>query len=124
MAKEAKASDGVLKWRRELDLAKKREKDWFRDAEKIVKRYRGEEKKRNRFNVLWANTDIMAAAVFNSRPDPDVRRRFRDADRVGKAICSLTERGLNVFLDGEENDETISAIRNDVLDGLLPGRGI
>jgi hypothetical protein len=109
------------RWKKELQLAGKRERDWEREAEKIVKRYRGEERKRNRYNVLWANTEILRPAIYNSRPNPDVRRRFRDADPVGKAVSEVLERSLQVFLDG---DEVNDAIQNDVLDGLLPGRGV
>ncbi len=109
------------RWKRELQLAKKRERDWLTDSEKIVKRYRGEEKKRNRFNVLWANTEIMRPAIYNSRPNPDVRRRFKDADPVGKAVSEILERSLSVFVDGDETDD---AIKNDVLDGMLVGRGV
>jgi hypothetical protein len=109
------------RWKRELQLAKKREKDWFSEADKIVKRYRGEEKKRNRFNVLWSNTEILRPSIYNSRPNPDVRRRFRDSDLVGKAVSEVLERALSVFVDGDETDD---AIKNDVLDSLLCGRGI
>lgn len=115
------ATTEARKWKKELSLAKKRDKEWQDEADKIVKRYRGEERKRNRFNVLWANTEILRPAIYNSRPNPDVRRRFRDADPVGKAVSEVLERSLNVFVDGDEFDATL---RNDVLDGLLPGRGI
>lgn len=114
-AKEAR------KWKKELSLSKKREKDWESDAEKIIKRYRGEEKKRNRYNVLWANTEILRPAIYNSRPNPDVRRRFRDSDPIGKAVSNILERSLSVFVDGDETDDSL---KNDVLDGLLVGRGL
>lgn len=114
-AKEAR------KWKKELQLAKKRESDWFKEADNIVKRYRGEERKRNRYNVLWSNTEILRPAIYNSRPNPDVRRRFRDADPVGKAVSTVLERALSVVVDGDETDD---ALKNDVLDGLLPGRGV
>lgn len=109
------------RWKKELSLAGKREKDWRDESEKIIKRYRGEEKKKNRFNVLWANTEILRPAVYNSKPNPDVRRRFRDADPVGKAVGEVLERSLFVLVDGDSTD---GAIRNDVLDALLPGRGL
>lgn len=109
------------RWKKEILLSGKRERDWEREGEKIVKRYRGEEKKRNRYNVLWANTEILRPAIYNSRPNPDVRRRFRDADPVGKAVSEVLERSLQVFLDGDAFDD---AAKNDVLDALLPGRGI
>jgi hypothetical protein len=118
---DARMSADARKWKKELQLAGKREKDYREAGEKIIKRYRGEEEKRNRFNVLWTNTEILRPSIYNSRPNPDVRRRFRDADPLGKAIAELLERSLSVFLDGDETDY---ALKNDVLDGLLPGRGI
>jgi hypothetical protein len=117
----AEKTQDARRWKRELQLSKKREKDWFSEADKIVKRYRGEEKKRNRFNVLWANTEILRPAIYNSRPNPDVRRRFRDSDLIGKAVSEVLERSLSVFVDGDETDD---ALKNDVLDSLLCGRGV
>lgn len=114
------AQDARL-WKKELQLADKREKEWRDEAEKIVKRYRGEERKKNRFNILWSNTEILRPAVYNSTPNPDVRRRFRDADPVGKAVSEVIERCLYVFCDGYDTD---CAIKNDVLDALLVGRGV
>ncbi len=108
-------------WWKELQLSEKREKVWRDKADKVVKRYRGEEKRKNRFNVLWANTETLRPAVYNSRPNPDVRRRFRDSDPVGKAVSELLERALMVMVDYECTDQ---AFKNDVLDGLLVGRGI
>jgi hypothetical protein len=118
---EADGTKEARRWKKELMLAEKRERDWEREAEKIVKRFRGEEKKRNRFNVLWANTEILRPAIYNSRPNPDVRRRFRDADPLGKAVSQVLERALQVFVDGDDVDD---ALTNDVLDGLLCGRGV
>jgi hypothetical protein len=115
------AEKDARRWKKELQLAKKRDADWQKDAEAIVKRYRGEERKKNRFNVLWSNTEILRPAIYNSRPNPDVRRRFRDADPLGKAVAEVLERSLMVFVDGDETDD---ALKNDVLDGLLSGRGV
>src|SRR5579859_4270700 len=109
------------KWKKELSLATKREKDWLANAEKIVKRYRGEEKKRNRYNVLWATTETLRPAIYNSKPNPDVRRRFRDSDPVGKAVGEVLERSLFVLFDADEPD---ASIKNDLLDSLLSGRGV
>jgi len=111
----------VRRWKKELQLATKREKDWRDAGEKIVKRYRGEDKKKNRYNVLWATTETLRPAIYNSKPSPDVRRRFRDADPVGKAVGETLERSLFVLFDGDEPDQ---AIKNDLLDALLAGRGV
>lgn len=113
-AKEART------WKKELQLADKREKDWRTEAEKVVRRYRAEERKKDRVAVLWSNTETLRPAIYNSRPSPDVRRRFRDADPVGKAVSEVLERSLTVMVDYDCTDE---ALKNDTLDGLLVGRG-
>lgn len=118
---DLKATADARSWKKELQLAHKREKNWRTDAEKVIKRYRGEERKKNRFNVLWSNTETLRPAIYNSRPSPDVRRRFRDADPVGKAVSELLERALTVMVDYECTDQ---GMKNDTLDGLLTGRGI
>lgn len=109
------------KWASELQSSHKREANWRKEADGIVKRYGGESRDKARFNVLWSNTQILRPAIYNSRPNPDVRRRFRDADPVGKAVSEVLERSLAIVIDGDETDD---AIKNDVLDCLLPGRGV
>lgn len=111
----------VRRWLKEIDLADKEEKEWRSCGEKIYKRYRGEQRKRNSYNILWSNTETMAPALFNTPPSPDVRRRFRDDDPVGKAVSQLLERCLKFQTD---NECFMHAVKCDVLDTLLPGRGI
>lgn len=109
------------KWRLEITLSSKREKDFRDKGENIVKRYRGDEKKRNRYNILWATTETLRPAIYNSKPQPDVRRRFRDSDPLGKAVSETLERALYVLFDSDEPDR---ALKNDLLDALLCGRGV
>ena len=109
------------RWLLELKQADKRERDWRKVSEDIFKRYRGSQRKKNSFNILWANTEVLRPALYNSLPKPDVRRRFRDADPLGKAVSELLERCLVYSVENGGFDE---CIKLDVLDDLLPGRGI
>lgn len=109
------------RWKSEIELAGKREKNWRDEAKKIVSRYRGAERKKNSFNILWANTEILRPALYSNLPKPDVRRRFKDSDPVGKAVSEILERGLYISIDHYSADCTF---KNDVLDALLCGRGI
>lgn len=118
---DKKAAADARAWKKEIDLAGKRERTWRTEGEKIVSRYRAEEKKKNRYNVLRSNTEILRPALYNTKPEPDVRRRFRDADPLGKAVSEVLERSLVVFVDGYDVE---CAAKNDVLDALLPGRGL
>lgn len=113
---------GVVKrWLLELKLADKRESDWRKKSEAVWKRYRQKDAKRNSFNILWSNTETLRPAVYNSLPKPDVRRRFKDADPLGKAVSEVLSRSLEYGLDVTDFDSHIKAC---VLDMLLPGRGV
>jgi hypothetical protein len=111
----------VKRWNLELRLAAKTEKDWREEAEKILKVYRAEEKVKSSFNVLWSNTETLQGALYNSMPKPDVRRRFRDADPVGKYVADVLCRSAEYSMDVYDFD---GLLKQTVLDILLPGRGV
>lgn len=111
----------VKRWDLELSLADKDEKEWRKKAEAIIERYRTKKKKKNSFNILWSNTETLRQAVYNTVPSPDVRRRFRDADPVGKVVSEVIERCADYSMDVYDFDFTM---KMDVLDTLLCGRGL
>lgn len=117
-----KSAPGIVKrWKAELALADQAEKDWRKEADDVFKLYDSKDSKANSFNILWSNTETLAPAVYNSTPEPDVRRRFRDADPIGKVASTALERGLSYQIDDYDFD---SEIQDVVLDVLLPGRGL
>lgn len=113
---------GVVKrWLAELSIADSTEENWRKEGDAIWKKYEAENPVANSFNILWSNTEILSAAVYNSTPQPDVRRRFRDADPVGKAVSTILERSLSYEVDDYPFDDEMA---DAALDMLLPGRGI
>ena len=100
-------------------------KKWESRADKIVKRYRDDSRQQNnpnsRFNILWSNVQTITPAIFARLPRPDVSRRFRDNDPVGRVACMLLERALEYEL--EHYTDYKSAMKNSVFDRLLGGRG-
>ena len=116
-----KAEKKARKWKSEIELAGRREKSWRDTAKKIIDKYKGANPKKNGFNILWANTEILRPAIYNSTPKPDVRRRFADKDPVGKAIGEIIERSLYVVIDHYSTD---ASFKLDALDSCLSGRGV
>lgn len=96
-------------------------KDWKKNAEDIVQRYKSKKQAENTFNILWSNTETLRPALYNSTPEPDVRRRFRDADPLGKQTAIVLERAITYSNDADDLDH---ALQMSVLDVLLPGRGV
>lgn len=114
----------VAYWLNELDAARKREKDWRKEGERILDIYSG--KKSTPFNILYSNTETLLPALYSAVPRPVVQRRFKDEDPLGKLASTAGQRGLEFLLDtNTEGYETFdSAMRAAALDGLLPGRGV
>ncbi|HJY38010.1 MAG TPA: hypothetical protein VJ299_11110 [Steroidobacteraceae bacterium] len=117
-----KSPQGIVKrWLAELALADQGEDDWRKESDGLWQRYEAEKTRASSFNILWSNTEILSAAIYNSTPQPDVRRRFRDDDKVGKAVATILERSLAYEIDDYDFDDEVDAV---VLDMLVCGRGL
>jgi hypothetical protein len=95
-------------------------KRWEGRAEKIVRRYRDDAKLQNnpnaRFNILYSNVQTIRPAIFARLPQPDVSRRFRDTDPIGRVASMLLERGLEFEI--EHYGDYLAAMNIAVLDRL------
>jgi len=111
----------VRRWLTEIQISRKNSKDWREESRKIWNKYKGTERKKNAFNILWSNTEVLRPAIYNSLPQPDVRRRYADADPMGKCVSDVMERALQFAFETSDFNEQIKA---DILDTLLPGRGV
>ena len=109
------------RWRLELKLADNREKKWREKAKAVIKQYTPEEPSANSYNILWTNTETLRQAVYNSLPQPDVRRRYQDEDPLGKAVGQTLTRALEFAQDTYDFD---AAMKGDVLAMLLGGRAV
>lgn len=122
----AKASGVVQAWMSEIADARKREKAYTKTANDAVKLYEGDQSIDYQFNILYSNTETLSPALYNSTPRPVVKRRFNDADPVGKAASTLVQRSLEFFLDSDFRDYPPfdSLMQSAVQQALVPGRGI
>jgi len=100
-------------------------KEWEGRADKITKRYRDDSRSRNnpqaKFNILWSNVQTITPAIFARLPRPDVSRRFRDNDPIGRVASTMLERALEYEI--EHYGDYASAMKQAVQDRLLGGRG-
>lgn len=121
------AETEVQKWTRVIATYDSTFKKWQGRVEKIIKRYKddpsGSSENRNaRFNILWSNVQTVIPAVFSRLPKPDVSRRFRDNDPVGRVAALILERALEFEI--EHYPDYRAAMNNCVQDRYLGGRGI
>jgi hypothetical protein len=121
---EQSQDDLTAKW---IPIIKAYENDaekWVKRSKKIIKRYKDERdsgsEKAARFNVLWSNIETLKPALYAQTPKPEVERRFKDADPVGRVAADVLERCLSYSLN---NYSFGSVMRQSVLDYMLVGRG-
>lgn len=123
MADEKK--NDVQKWLKTIAAYEQEFKKWEGRVEKILKRYRDEERERGgagaRFNILWSNINTLVPAVFARTPRPDISRRFRDQDPVGRVAGMLLERVLTYEIDCESDYQ--QGLKNVVFDRFIGSRG-
>ncbi len=122
----AKADPKVQSWLTELDSARKRLKDYRKDASRVVKLYEGGKASESPFNILYSNTETLAPALYNNLPRPVVQRRFKDDDPLGKVASDVARRSLEFLIDNELGTYTPfdDLMQQAVLEALVPGQGV
>lgn len=109
-------------WSQAIELATKEESVWFKRASQTIDIYRdASDRKAKRYNILYANTEVISQAVYNSRAIPDVRARYLESDPISSYAAKIIERCLEYAGDDVEHDFD-QVMKNAVKDVLLPGR--
>ena len=101
-------------------------KKWEARAEKIVKRYRDDNRSQHtnetaKFNILWSNVQTLIPAVYAKLPKASSERRFGDNDPVGRVASEIIERALDYEI--EHYPDFRATMRYAVEDRFLGGRG-
>ena len=126
MAKQLAPGAEVQKWITTISGYDRTFKKWDAQVEKILKKYRDDNRGYNntnsKFNILWSNVQTITPAVFSRLPKPEVTRRFRDNDPVGRVAGMILERALE--FEVEHYPDYRAAMHNAVQDRFLGGRGM
>lgn len=116
----------IARYVAEIELYDRETANWKKQSKRIIKRYKDDRGKQDsvktgaRFNVLWANTQTMKPSLYARNPKPDIQRRFKDNDPVGRVVSDILERCASYFC---ETDQFYDAFSQAVTDYMLPGRG-
>lgn len=123
---EASPSEETIEWLREIADARKREKNFRKEGNRIVEIYEAGKGEDVPFNILYSNTETMMPALYNSTPVPVVQRRFKDEDELGAQASKIGERTLKYLIDDGNAEYTSfdDLMKQAVLEALLPGRGV
>lgn len=118
----------IARYVEEIELYDRETQNWYKRSKKIIRRYKDDRTSGNsadenaaRYNVLWANVETLKPSLYAKNPKPDIQRRFKDADPVGRVASDVLQRAVTYFCD---SDLFYDVQRQCVLDYLLPGRGV
>lgn len=109
--------DHIAKYEREY-------KKWETRATSIIEVYRDDKyktRKTAKFNILWSNVQTLVPATFAKLPQPDVSRRFKDQDPVGRVAGMILERALDYEV--QHYPDYRATMSQCVHDRFLGGRG-
>ena len=123
--KEEQTGADVQVWLNHISAYEREFKKWEGRNQKILDRYRDEKRKTAdslaKFNILWSNVQTLVPATFARLPQPDVSRRFKDNDPVGRVASLIIERALEFEIQNyRDYRQTLIAT---VYDRFLGGRG-
>ena len=115
----------IKRYKEEIAYYEKEAGAWHDKVRKILRRYKDErsprEQKLPRFNMLYSNIATLMPAVYGRNPKPDIERRFKDNDPLGRVTSEVLERTCSYFI---ETEEFRSTMRNALFDRLIGGRGV
>lgn len=116
-------------WCQQLEEVEKELNTRWRDgADRIVNRYLDDREDETagcarKYNIFWANVQIVKSALYATPPKPAVTRQFGDQkDDVARVAALILERILSFDLNGDDS-KTHRAFNNGVEDRLIPGAG-
>jgi len=122
-------SNEARRWISEYELGEKSQKKYRDRCKVITKRYRDERADDpnganidvgRRFNILWSNIETLKPATYAKPPKPQVERRWKDSDPMGRVASQVLERALAYSID-ERTHQVLKACRDDY---LLYARGV
>ena len=107
---------------------KELDNQWRTSALKVVDRYLDRRDGArpdgvSKYNIFWANVQILKSALYATAPSPAVTRQYGDAkDDVARTAALMLERILTFGINRDESDMH-QAFKSSVEDRLIPGMG-
>ena len=112
----------VRYWLAQIETAQKARRVWYERSREINKRYLDESAAAgmmsadaHSMNVLWSNIETMKPALYAKTPNPQVTRRYRDKDKIGRWGATVLERSLGFELECYDFDYVMRACVSDYL---------
>lgn len=107
-------------------VEKQLDEKWRTSAGRVVERYlatNDEDDNKRRYNIFWANVQILKSALYATPPAPTVARQYGDSkDDIARVAALILERLLSIGVTKDDSDMH-KAFKSAVEDRLVPGMG-
>ncbi len=106
---------------RQVELYEKEFEQWEKDSKDILRRYRCEATENQnsitaaRYNVFWSNVETLKPALYARTPKPQIERKFKDSDPVGREAADILERATSFVVREYDFDSVMKNVRDDYL---------
>lgn len=112
----------VKHWLTEIDLAEKDHEQFMKDGDKAEREYFNDKEKSSleecpkRMAMYWATIETTKPSIFSSRPNPDIRRRWKDRDKIANISAEVLERCVSFSMDVHQDFNAVcERVRDDFL---------
>ncbi len=113
---EAKAQ----RWLERIAAAEKEMVPFRADVKRVVRAFgldrKDTERAKRRFEIAWANREILQSAVYDRPPVCVVKSRYTQGDQLARAVSECMERAVNTSFDLHDAHETLKGVRDQLVD--------
>ena len=120
IGEETEQSSDVQKLIRKIEKAEKYFKPWWERVDKIVKRFRDEQKtaaRKEGYNILWSNKRTLKPLLYSATPKVAVTDRLKNGDPMAILGASITEKCMGYACDIYDVDYAVSRAVDDFILG-------
>lgn len=114
------AEAAATMWMDRIDKAQKAMQSWRDDCKRAVRAFgldrKDSDRAKRRFEIAWANREILQSAVYDRPPVCVVKARYSQGDQNARQISECMERAVNTTFDLRDAHASLKSARDDLVD--------
>lgn len=120
IAPNTRLADLHTKWMGRLEAADKEMSEFKSDVKRVVRACgldrTDTDRAKRRFEIAWANRDILQGAVYDRPPKGVVQSRYQQGDPLARAVSDVMERAINTNAELTGLHDALVLVRNEYVD--------
>ncbi len=116
----AKAEGIATLWKGRLTQAEKDLQPFRADVKRAIRAFgldrKDAERAKRRFEIAWANREILQSAIYDRPPVCVVKSRYSQGDRLARAVSECMERTVNTLFERHDAQSALIGVRDELVD--------